>query len=102
MSEHEPREGEEPVEEEVPVDPNAGKTVIVAGSPEHEALLKANPNATSYGPDVVIVPAPEPEPEPEAEPEAEVEEEEEPARRDDESEEDFETRFRHWQQQRGR
>lgn len=45
------------------VDPNAGKTVIVSGSPEHEALLKAYPNATSYPADVVIVPAPEPEPE---------------------------------------
>jgi hypothetical protein len=58
----EPREGEEPAAEEVPVDPNAGKTVIVAGSPEHEALLNQYPNASSYGPDIVIVPAPEPEP----------------------------------------
>ena len=58
-----PRAGEE----EAPVEPMPGQTVIVAGSPEHEALLKAYPNATSYGPDVVIVPAPEPVVEEEAE-----------------------------------
>lgn len=55
------REDEEPTaEEQAAPDPNAGKTVIVAGSPEHEALLQQYPNASSYGPDVVIVPAPEP------------------------------------------
>jgi len=52
-----------------------GQTEIVAGSPEHEALLRANPNASSYGPEVNVVVAPVPvEPEPEPEPEAQPEE----------------------------
>jgi hypothetical protein len=45
-----------------------GQTEIVVGSPEHEALLKANPNASSYGPDVNIVQPPEPVVEDEGEP----------------------------------
>jgi hypothetical protein len=80
-----PRRDEEVAAEaaQPPVDPNAGKTVIVAGSPEHEALLKSYPNATSYGPDVVIVPAPEPEPVEEV-----VEEDEVERRRADEPEDE--------------
>lgn len=38
--------------------PHEGKRVIVVGSPEHEALLKAFPNASSYADDIVIVEAP--------------------------------------------
>jgi hypothetical protein len=73
MSDLEIREGEEVPKNEA--DPAAvqevtgdkptlpGQREIVIGSPEHEALLKANPNATSYGPDVNLVQPPEPEPE---------------------------------------
>jgi len=96
----EPREGEE-------VDPNAppedvgtaetqpGQTEVVAGTPEHEALLKANPNASSYAPEVNVVLPPEPEPEPE--PEAEFE-----PQREDESDYDFEQRRREYEQRGGR
>ena len=33
---------------------------VVAGSPEHTAILNANPNASSYGPEVNVVLPPEP------------------------------------------
>jgi hypothetical protein len=42
-----------------------GQEEIVAGTPEHVAVLNAYPNATSYGPDVnVVVPPVEPPPDP--------------------------------------
>jgi hypothetical protein len=45
-----------------------GQTEVVAGTPEHEALLNAYPNATSYAPDVnVVLPADVPPEEPMAE-----------------------------------
>jgi hypothetical protein len=52
-----------------------GQTEVEAQTPEHERLLKAHPNATSYGPEVnVVVPL---EPEEDEEDESEDEEEEE-------------------------
>jgi hypothetical protein len=39
-----------------------GQEEIVAGTPEHVAVLNAYPNATSYGPDVNVIVPPEPPP----------------------------------------
>ena len=39
-----------------------GQTEVEAGSVEHQQVLKAYPNATSYGPDVNVVLPPEPPP----------------------------------------
>jgi hypothetical protein len=41
-----------------------GQTEVEAGSVEHQQVLKAFPNATSYGPDVNVVLPPEPPPPP--------------------------------------
>jgi len=41
-----------------------GQTEVEAGSVEHQQVLKAFPNATSYGPDVNVVLPPEEEPPP--------------------------------------
>ncbi len=42
-----------------------GQTEVEAGSVEHQQVLKAFPNATSYGPDVnVVLPPPETPPDP--------------------------------------
>ena len=41
-----------------------GQTEVEAGSVEHQQVLKAYPNATSYGPDVNVVLPPEEEPPP--------------------------------------
>lgn len=58
-----------------------GQEEIVAGTPEQERVLKAYPQATSYGPDVNVVEAPPPEPPPS---EGEDEQEEEPQEGEDE------------------
>jgi len=43
-----------------------GQTEVIAGSVEHQQVLKAYPNATSYSSDVnVVVPVEEPPPPPE-------------------------------------
>jgi len=82
----EEKSGEEVVPNVGEEETKPGQKEIVAGSPEHEALLKANPNASSYAPEVNVVlpPEPEPEPQPETDEERALREEEEERRRQEE------------------
>jgi hypothetical protein len=46
--------------DDMPKKTQPGQREVVSGSPEHVTLLQAHPNATTYGPDVNVVPAPPP------------------------------------------
>jgi hypothetical protein len=48
--------------DDMPKKTQPGQREVVSGSPEHVTLLQAHPNATTYGPDVNVVPAPPPQP----------------------------------------